>query len=68
MSASDPAAITPLRGYSPNIRAGVVQHVSTQRESVSCPATTPWCSRSIRCSTPGMPFGIFEKSPRPSSF
>ena len=24
--------------------------------------------RSMRCSTPPIPFGIFEKSPRPSSF
>ena len=61
-------AITPLRGYMPNIRAGVVQHVSTQRSSVISPVTTPWYSSSIRCSTPPMPFGIFEKSPMPSSF
>jgi hypothetical protein len=44
------------------------RQVSTQRGSVISPATTPWCSRSIRCSTPGIPFGILEKSPRPSSF
>ncbi len=60
--------MTPLRGYRPNILAGVVEQVSTQRGSVISPLTTPWCSRSIRCSTPGMPLGIFEKSPRPSSF
>src|SRR5450631_1246909 len=68
MSASDPAAITPLRGYRPNILAGVVDATSTQRASDSSPATTPWCSRSIRCSTPGIPLGILEKSPSPSSF
>ena len=68
MSASEPGAMTPLRGYSPNIRAGVVEATSTQRASDSSPAATPWCSRSIRCSTPGIPFGILEKSPRPSSF
>ena len=67
MSASEPAAITPLRGYRPNILAGVVDATSTQRVSVSWPAATPACSRSIRCSTPGMPLGILEKSPRPSS-
>ena len=42
MSASVPGAITPFFGYRPNIRAGVVQHVSTQRSSVISPATTPW--------------------------
>src|SRR5438067_7256276 len=68
MSASDPAAITPLRGYRPNIRAGVVDATSTQRVRGRWPAATPACSRSIRCSTPGIPLGILEKSPRPSSF
>ena len=68
MSASDPGAMTPLRGHSPNIRAGVADATSTQRASGSSPDTTPWCSRSIRCSTPGIPLGILEKSPRPSSF
>ena len=68
MSASAPAATTPLRGYRPNILAGVVDATSTQRVRLSCPAATPACSRSIRCSTPGIPLGILEKSPRPSSF
>src|SRR5437763_1715048 len=68
MSASLPGWITPLRGYRPNIRAGVAAEISTQRGSEISPAATPWCSRSIRCSTPGIPFGILEKSPRPSSF
>ena len=68
MSASAPGAMTPFCGYRPNIRAGVVQHVSTQRSSVISPLTTPWYSSSMRCSTPPMPLGILEKSPRPSSF
>ena len=42
MSASAPGAMTPLRGYRPNIRAGVVEQVSTQRSRLSSPATTPW--------------------------
>ena len=42
MSASAPGTMAPLVGYRPNIRAGVVQHVSTQRSSVICPSTTPW--------------------------
>jgi hypothetical protein len=42
MSASEPGAMTPLRGYMPNNRAGVVEHVSTQRASDSLPSTTPW--------------------------
>ena len=40
-SASAPGAMTPFLGYMPNMRAGVVQQVSTQRSSVSSPATTP---------------------------
>ena len=68
MSASEPGAMMPLRGYSPNIRAGVVAIVSTHRASDSFPSTTPWYSRSTRCSTLPMPFGILEKSPTPSSF
>ena len=32
-SASAPGAMMPFFGYMPNIRAGVVQHVSTQRSS-----------------------------------
>src|SRR5690606_6516587 len=39
MSASAPGAMTPLRGYSPNIRAGVVAHASTQRAREISPAT-----------------------------
>ncbi len=41
-SASAPGRISPLRGYRPNIRAGVVQHSSTQRASEIRPSTTPW--------------------------
>ena len=39
MSASAPGAIVPFRGYRPNIRAGVVEHVSTHRCRVISPAT-----------------------------
>ena len=67
-SASAPGATMPLRGYMPNMRAGVVQQVSTHRSRVSWPLTTPWYSSSMRCSTPPMPLGILEKSPSPSSF
>ena len=67
-SASAPGAMIPFVGYIPNIRAGVVQQVSTHRSSVISPLTTPWYSSSMRCSTPPMPLGILEKSPRPSSF
>ena len=42
MSASAPGAMTPFFGYMPNMRAGVVQQVSTQRSSVISPFTTPW--------------------------
>ena len=41
MSASDPGWMVPLRGYSPNILAGVVDATSTHRDSDSSPATTP---------------------------
>src|SRR5919201_423775 len=69
MSASDPTAIVPLRGYKPNSFAGFVHSSSTIRLSVIRPPRTPnsWimCSR---FSSPGPPFGIFEKSWRPSVF
>ena len=42
ISASLPAAMVPLRGYSPKIRAGVVETTSTNRLTVSLPAFTPW--------------------------
>jgi hypothetical protein len=42
ISASEPIAIVPLRGYRPNMRAGVVLHSSTQRSLVNLPVTTPW--------------------------
>ena len=68
-SASEPTAIVPLRGYSPNSFAGFVASSSTIRFSEIRPWRTPssWtmCSRS---SIPGAPFGIFEKSSRPSVF
>ena len=41
-SASAPGASTPLRPYMPNMRAGVVEQISTQRSSVISPVTTPW--------------------------
>ena len=34
--------MTPFFGYRPNIRAGVVAQVSTQRVKLSSPLTTPW--------------------------
>ncbi len=42
ISASAPGAMMPFFGYIPNMRAGVVQQVSTQRSRLSSPATTPW--------------------------
>ena len=50
------------------MRAGVVLVSSTHRSSVISPVTTPWYMRSMRCSIEPMPFGIFRKSPLPSSF
>ena len=41
MSASEPGAMMPFCGYIPNMRAGEVLHVSTQRSSVISPCTTP---------------------------
>ena len=41
-SASEPGAMTPFFGYMPNIRAGVVQQVSTHRWRLISPLTTPW--------------------------
>ena len=37
-----PAAISPLRGYMPKMRAGVVEVISTKRLSEIFPAFTPW--------------------------
>ena len=68
MSASAPGAITPLRGYRPIIRAGVVEHSSTQRARPISPFTTPWWIMSMRCSTPPIPLGMARKSPMPISF
>ena len=69
MSASLPTAIVPFFGNIPMSFAGVVAVTSTQRFSVMRFCTTPPSYRStIRVSTPGAPFGIFEKSPTPSSF
>ena len=44
--------------------------ISTQRSRRRSGRSTtpPWWSRSTRSSTAGRPFGIFRKSPRPSSF
>ena len=69
MSASEPTAIVPLRGNMPKIRAGPVEVTSTKRLTSNRPALTPWWKmRLIRFSTPGPPFGMRLKSPRPSSF
>ena len=58
-----------MRGYSPNSFAGLVASSSTIRLSEMRPARTPnsWiiCSR---FSSPGPPFGIFEKSSLPRVF
>ena len=67
-SASAPTAIVPFLPYMPKIFAGAVDVISTKRFIEILPARTPSHSRCRRVSTPGMPFGIFEKSPRPSSF
>ncbi len=68
MSASEPGEIVPLRGYSPNIFAGAVETISTNRLSPIRPACTPWKIRVNRSSTLGRPLGILEKSPLPRSF
>ena len=60
--------MTPFLPYIPNMRDGVVEVSSTQRESEICPSTTPWYMRSMRCSTEPMPLGILEKSFSPISF
>ena len=69
MSASEPGAIVPLRGYRPKDFAAFVETSSTKRFSESRPSRTPkWCSMCRRFSIPGPPFGIFEKSSLPSVF
>ena len=69
MSASDPTAMVPFFGYIPNILAGVVAVISTKRLSPILPsATPPLYISTMRGSTPGIPFGILEKSPCPSCF
>src|SRR5674536_353645 len=61
-------AMVPFRGYRPKILAGMVAVSATKRFRLICSSTTPWKSRVNRSSTPGSPFGIRVKSPRPSSF
>jgi hypothetical protein len=68
MSASEPGAMVPLRGYRPNILAGAVATSSTKRLRPMWPASTPPYSSVNRSSTEGSPFGILEKSPLPRSF
>src|SRR5660398_188013 len=67
-SASLPGAMVPFRGYRPKILAGMVAVSATKRFRLICSSTTPWKRRVNRSSTPGSPFGIRVKSPRPSSF
>src|SRR5450756_797480 len=59
MSASEPTAIVPFFGYIPNIFAGAVAMISTQRSREIRPPTTPpsW-RRSTRSSTAGRPFDV----------
>src|SRR5436309_130789 len=69
MSASLPGAIVPFLGKRPNILAGAVATSSTNRfREIRPEFTPPWKIRLNRSSTPGSPFGILEKSPRPISF
>ena len=69
MSASLPTAIVPFFGNMPMSFAGVVDVISTQRfRVIRFPTTPPSKSSTMRVSTPGAPFGIFEKSPIPSCF
>src|SRR5436190_1056583 len=67
-SASMPGAIEPLRA-SPKRLAIAVEVTSTSSEGVISPASTPRSqSFTSRCWIIARPFGIFEKSPRPSAF
>src|SRR4051812_16295470 len=69
MSASEPGAIVPLRGYRPKLFAGFVETSSTKRFGEKRPVRTPKLySMWSRFSMPGPPFGIFEKSSRPRPF
>ncbi len=67
-AAAAPGAIVPFLPYMPKIFAGAVDVISTNRLSEILFCVTPSHNRCMRVSTPGMPFGIFEKSPLPSSF
>jgi hypothetical protein len=69
MSPSEPTAIVPFFGHSPNILAGEVETSSTNRCTSIFPARTPPSQSSMsRVSMPGAPLGILEKSSFPSSF
>ena len=64
-SASAPTCSEPLRGHSPNVRAGASAHSRTQSAAVRCPARTPAHTRASRVSMPGSPPGISVKSAQP---
>ncbi len=67
-SASNPGATAPLRA-SPKRRAIVVDVMSTSWLGVMRPPSTPRSqSFTSRCWIIASPFGIFEKSSRPSAF
>lgn len=66
MSASEPMATTPLRGYKLKILAAFVLVTATNRGGSIRPAFTPFShTTDILSSTPFTPFGIFEKSSLP---
>lgn len=69
MSASEPTATTPFRGYKLKILAAFVLVTATNRVGSIMPACTPFSqSTAILSSTPFTPLGIFEKSSLPAAF
>lgn len=69
MSASEPTAMTPFRGYKLKILAAFVLVTATNRVGSIIPACTPFSqSTAILSSTPFTPLGIFVKSSLPRAF
>lgn len=69
MSASEPTAITPFRGYRLKILAAFVLVTATNRMGSIMPACTPFSQTTdILSSTPFTPLGIFVKSSLPRAF
>ena len=69
MSASEPSAIAPLRGYILKICAALVEVTLTNSFMVKRPVLTPaFHNTSMRFSTPPVPLGILVKSSLPAAF